>query len=304
MQVIFLPFQNTEMLPDCALSIGNFDGVHYGHRELLKRLRKEADARNLRASLLTFEPHSKNPFNKPSRLSTLRDKLTLLSQTNMLDQVFVCRFTKEFAALHAQDFIDQILIKKLKTKYLLIGEDFRFGANRLGDIAHLTRQQQFATETMPMILIAGERVSSSLVRDALIKGDLDKANRLLVKPYQITGKVAYGRAFGKQLGFPTANIYLPYSKPVFEGVFIVEATGIFGKKYGVANLGKSPTVHYNCHYKLETYLFDYSSILYGQRLTVYFVKKLRAEKHFESIEALKAQIRQDVVQAKKYWELQ
>ena len=304
MQVILLPFQNIKTLPDCALSIGNFDGIHYGHRELLKRLRKEADARNLRASLLTFEPHSKNPFNKPSRLSTLRDKLTLLSQTNMLDQVFVCRFTKEFAALRAQDFIDQILIEKLKTKYLLIGEDFHFGANRLGNITHLTRQQQFVTETMPTAFIAGERVSSSLVRDALIKGNLDKAHRLLVKPYQITGKVAYGRAFGKQLGFPTANIYLPCSKPVFEGVFIVEATGVFGKKYGVANLGKSPTVHYNCHYKLETYLFDYCGTLYGQRMTVYFIKKLRTEKRFDNVEALKVQIHQDVVQAKKYWGLQ
>lgn len=303
MQVIFLPFQDTQKLPSCALSIGNFDGVHHGHRALLRRLRKEADKRGLPASLLTFEPHSKSPFNKLARLSTLRDKLTLLSQTNLLDRVFVCRFTKQFATWHADHFVRHMLIDTLKTRYILIGEDFHFGAQRLGNVTHLMQYVSFTTEAMPTVLVNGERVSSSSVRRALAKGDLAYALQLLERPYQITGKIAYGRQFGQQLGFPTANIYLSCHQPVLEGVFVVEVEGLFGKQYGVANLGKSPTVHSNTQYKLETYLLNHAGSLYGQRMTVYFIKKLRDEKRFQTIDALVAQIQEDVQQAKIYWGL-
>ena len=287
----------------CALSIGNFDGVHKGHQSMLTRLRNEADARRLPTALLTFEPHPREFFTNgrpPARLSTLRDKLDLLRLGGCLDYVFVYRFNTALAALSAQDFIDRVLIRQLNTRYLLIGDDFRFGRQRQGDFQLLSLNTHFVTEAMPAVLIAGERASSSSIRQLLAGGDMVGAENLLGRSYRLSGRVMYGKQLGRTLGFPTANLFLPHRKPALNGVYVVEVDGPFGRKGGVASLGLNPTVSTSRDYKLEVHLFDFSGDLYGQRLTVHFLKKLRDEERYDSLDALVAQISKDAECARVY----
>ncbi|WP_062787476.1 bifunctional riboflavin kinase/FAD synthetase [Aquitalea pelogenes] len=290
-------------LAGCALTIGNFDGVHLGHQHMLRRLKDEATARALPTALLTFEPHPREFFtrsNPPARLSTLRDKLNVLQASGLLDYVFVFRFNQRFASMTAQDFIQDVLVRDLKTRYLLIGDDFQFGAARQGNFQLLSACPHFVTEAMPSVLVQGERASSTLVRERLALGDLDAANALLGRRYQISGKVMHGQKLGRTIGFPTVNVHLPHLKPALQGVFVVEVDTPFGRKGGVASLGLNPTVSNSSDYKLEAHLFDFAGDLYGQRVTVHFLKKLRDEERYDNLPALVAQIERDAASAHTY----
>ncbi|EEG09299.1 bifunctional riboflavin kinase/FAD synthetase [Pseudogulbenkiania ferrooxidans] len=290
-------------LPACALTIGNFDGVHMGHQNMLARLRAEADARDLPAALLTFEPHPREFFARsqpPARLSTLRDKVLFLRQLGLIDYLFVYRFNHGFSRMAAQDFVGQVLVEQLQARYLLIGDDFQFGADRKGDFQLLSACPGFVTEAMPSVLVQGERASSTRVRECLAGGDLAAAERLLGRPYQLSGRVMHGKKLGRTIGFPTANVHLPHRKPALQGVFVVEVDTPDGRKGGVASLGLNPTVSTTPDYKLEVHLFDYAGDLYGRRLSVRFLKKLRDEERYDNLTELVAQIEHDAASAKTY----
>ena len=290
-------------LDGCALTIGNFDGVHLGHRSMLERLRAEADARALPTAVLTFEPHPREFFSRtepPARLSTLRDKLAALRASGLVDRVFVFRFNHAFSRMSAADFIDDILVRELKVRYLLIGDDFQFGARRGGDFALLSACPHFVTEAMPSVLARGERASRTRVRECLAAGDLDGAAHLLGHPYTLSGRVMHGQKLGRTLGFPTANIHLPHRRPALEGVFVVEVDTPLGCFGGVASFGRNPTVSDTADYKLEAHLFGFSGDLYGRRLTVRFLKKLRDEARYDDLTALVAQIERDAASARTY----
>ena len=231
-----------------AIAIGNFDGVHRGHGALLERLCDVARESRLPPTILTFEPHPReffSPASAPARLSTLREKLELLADAGV-EQAMVCRFNKAFAALSADQFIEQVLMGGLRARHLIIGDDFRFGKGRAGDFALLQvagRQFGFSVEAMGSVTVDGERVSSSGVRAALAAGDMEHAARLLGRPYIIDGKVTQGQQLGRQWGFPTANIRIKHNPLPMTGVFAVEVGGLDDKPLpGVANLGIRPTV--------------------------------------------------------------
>ncbi|MBV8045913.1 MAG: bifunctional riboflavin kinase/FAD synthetase [Paludibacterium sp.] len=302
MQVFFGNPRRFALSP-CALTIGNFDGVHRGHQRMLERLRSEADSRQLPAALLTFEPHPREFFARgepTARLSTLRDKLAFLRESGLIDYVFVFRFNHGFSGMSAQDFMQHVLRDALQARYLLIGDDFQFGAGRRGDFAMLSSAPWLVTEAMPSVLVEGERASSSLVRDRLAAGDLQGAATLLGRTYQLSGRVVHGKKLGRTIGFPTANVHLPHRKPALSGVFVVEADTPAGRFGGVASLGRNPTVSQTQDYKLEVHLFDFAGDLYGRRIVVRFLKKLRDEARYDDLSALVAQIERDAAEAQTY----
>ncbi|WP_107688127.1 bifunctional riboflavin kinase/FAD synthetase [Neisseria wadsworthii] len=289
-----------------AATIGNFDGVHLGHLHILRRLKEEAQKRGLPAVAIVFEPQPSEffarKFNKPLpfRLSPLRDKLKLLEATGCLDAVWVLRFNQSFADIPAQTFIDRLLRQSLDTRYLLVGDDFRFGAGREGDFAMLQNQQGMFTERTPSVLIENMRVSSTAVRQALAGGLLDCASSLLGHDYVLSGRVKHGAKLGRTIGSPTANIHLPNHHYALSGVFVVEAEGSFGRKRGVASFGVNPTVSQTNRQKLEVHLFDFDGNLYGERLHVHFLHKLRNEEKFPDIESMMVQIRADMAEARNW----
>jgi len=282
----------------CALTIGNFDGVHRGHRALIDRVTARAREAKLTSCILTFEPHPREFFAAdaaPARLTRLRDKLELMAQAGV-DRVHVARFDAKFAALPAERFIEEVLVRGLAVQWLLVGRDFRFGARRAGSFATL-QNQGFALETMPDVLFDGKRVSSSAVRAALAAGNLAEGERLLGHPYTISGRVAHGAKLGKNLGFPTANIVLRRPPPI-AGIFVVEVDR-YGR--GVASVGRRPTVNPVAIPLLEVHLFDHHGDLYGEHLRVRFLKKLRDEEKYDGLPALQAAIARDARQAKEYF---
>ncbi|MDO5687459.1 MAG: bifunctional riboflavin kinase/FAD synthetase [Neisseria sp.] len=289
-----------------ALTIGNFDGVHCGHLRILQRLRAEADARGLPTVLMLFEPQPAEYFARihgretPYRLSPLRDKLRLLESSGCLNAVWVARFNEAFAAVDAETFIRRILMEQLNVKYLLIGDDFRFGAQRGGDVALLQAQSAFVTEQVSSILAAGNRASSTAVREALSMGNLAMAAQILGHDYCLSGRVMHGRKWGRKIGCPTANIYLPPHRYPLSGVFVVEVTGAFGTKRGVASFGLNPTVSATTRQKLEVHLFELNQDLYGQRLSICFKHKLRDELKFDNLDALREQIFRDMDAARAW----
>lgn len=297
-----------------ALTIGNFDGVHRGHLHILQRLKQEADARKLRSVAMIFEPQPPEFFqraqthNRPFRITPLRDKLRLLKQTACLDAVWVQRFNASFADLSAQDFIKNILLEQLHTRYLLIGDDFRFGKGRGGDFTLLSQQTDFITENTPSILVADRRASSTAVREALRDGRLDVAKQILGHDYVLSGRVKHGAKLGRTIGCPTANIHLPAYHYALQGIFVVSVSDPSGQlgsehKFGVASFGVNPTVSHNLQTKLEVHLFDFSGDLYGKRLEIAFLHKLRDEQKFTSLEALTQQIQLDIIQARNWLKL-
>ena len=287
----------------CALTIGNFDGVHRGHRALIDRVTARAAELDLTSCVLTFEPHPREflaPHAAPARLTRLRDKLELLDAAGV-QRVHVARFDARFAALSAQRFIEEVLMKALDTRWLLVGRDFRFGEQRVGDFAALEAAAPvygFQLESMPDVVLEGVRVSSSAVRAALKAGDLRAAEHLLGHPYAISGRVTHGAKFGRALGFPTANIVLRRAPPL-SGIFVVEVAGL-GR--GVASVGKRPTVNPVAVPLLEVNLFDHDGDLYGRRLRVRFLEKLRDEEKYDDLEALQRAIARDARQAREYFE--
>jgi riboflavin kinase/FMN adenylyltransferase len=293
-----------------VLTIGNFDGVHHGHRALLTRLTAKAREVALPATVLTFEPHPRElfaPDQAPARLSSLREKLKLLEDCGV-DRVHVCRFNRALAGLSADEFIQQILVQGLSVRHLLIGDDFRFGKGRAGDFAALQRagvEQRFTVEAMHTVDLKGERVSSSAVRDALAEGDIEHASRLLGWPYGIAGRVMHGEKIGRTLGFPTANIAIKRKRLPLTGVFAVTVSGIDSRPLpGAASLGVRPTLADGLKPVLEVHLLDFDREIYGAHVTVNFLHKLRDEEKYDSLDALTAQIRRDVDAVRAYFESQ
>jgi riboflavin kinase/FMN adenylyltransferase len=291
-----------------ALTIGNFDGVHLGHQAMLTRVAAEARDRGLVSCALTFEPHPREffaPEAAPARLTRLREKLELIAATG-IEHVHVARFDARFAALTPERFVEEVLVKSLQARWLLVGRDFRYGARRAGDYAALEAEgarHGFALEPMADVTQGGERISSSAVRAALLAADFPRAERLLGRPYTLSGRVAHGAKLGRRLGFPTANLVLPRRAPL-AGVYVVEACGADandGRRWlpGVASVGRRPTVNEVAVPLLEVHLFDVAEELYGRHLRVRFVERLRDEEKYPDLDALRAAIARDVAMAKE-----
>ena len=290
-----------------GLTIGNFDGVHRGHRAMLDRLVAKARALGVPCSVLTFEPHPREFFSvatAPTRLSRLREKLELIAEAG-IDRTHVLRFGAQLAAMSAERFIEEVLHRGMGVRWLLVGRDFRFGAKRAGDFEMLKAagvRHGFGVEAMDDVLEGVQRISSSGVRAALAAGDLQAAARLLGRPYTMSGRVAHGEKLGRTLGFPTANLVLRRLPPL-AGIFAVEVeieeTQLRLK--GVASVGRRPTVRENAAPLLEVHLFDWTGNLYGQHLRVTFLRKLRDEAKYDGLEALRAAIARDAAEAKDYF---
>lgn len=300
-------FGNTVFWPHphgSAVTIGNFDGVHLGHRHILERLKSEAAARNLATAAIIFEPQPQEFFSRqrgteqPFRLSPLREKLRLLRDTCCLDAVWVLRFNQALAGVSAQDFVRHLLLEQLHTRYLLIGDDFRFGAGRRGDFELLRRCRDMVTENTPPVMVEDVRASSTIIRQSLREGRLGYAETLLGHRYSLSGCVKHGAKLGRTLGCPTANIHLPPHRYPLSGVFAVAVHGTFGTRHGVASFGLNPTVSELSTQKLEVHLFDFNACLYGQRLRVDFLHKLRDEQKFSCLPELQRQIAADIAEAK------
>ena len=290
----------------CVLTIGNFDGVHLGHAAVLKGLLADPKENNLPSTVMLFEPQPQEFFaksNAPARLTRLRDKLRLLSNLG-IERVICISFNQAFANMHAEQFVSDILIKKLGVKALTVGDDFRFGGDREGDFALLEQagiKSGFSVENTPTHLDAGSdvRISSTEVRQALVDGEFSRAERLLGRPYSITGRVQYGQQLGRTIGFPTANIALRRIKAPLRGVFAVGVRRENGlRQKGVANIGTKPTVG-QFQPNLEVHVFEQSGELYGERLTIEFIEKIREEKRFDGVDLLQRQIVQDSKIARK-----
>ncbi len=285
----------------CALTIGNFDGVHRGHRALIERVVAKARELDVASCVLTFEPLPREYFSpepQPVRLTRLRDKLELLAATGVA-RVHVARFDARFAALPPERFVE-MLTGGLGLRWLVVGRDFRFGARRAGDSGlheALGRRHGFGGAAMPDVVRDGERVSSSAVREALAAGDFALAERLLGRRYFISGHVAHGAKLGRDLGFPTANLVLRRPPPL-SGIYVVEVDG-YGP--GVASVGRRPTVNPVALPLLEVHLLERDEPLYGRRLRVGFLKKLRDEATFNGLAPLRDAIAQDARDARDFF---
>ncbi|HEX7455610.1 MAG TPA: bifunctional riboflavin kinase/FAD synthetase [Gallionella sp.] len=290
-----------------ALTIGNFDGVHLGHQALLNELKTAAQTRGLLTVVVIFEPHPREffaPQTAPARLSSLREKLEFFA-TLGIDRVHVCRFNAHFAQMTATDFI-HALHEKLIAKYVLIGDDFRFGSGRVGDFALMEKigeQHGFEVQAVRSIMHDGVRISSTAVRAALAAGQMKRVHDYLGRTYSISGRVVHGDGVGKKLGYPTANIQLKHNRPPLSGIFVVEAHAAgLGVLRGVASLGVRPTLKHDAKPILEVHLFEFGQDIYGKRLRVEFLQKRRDEQKFPDVGALTRQIALDVENAKKWFE--
>ena len=288
---------NLEQLP-CVVTIGNFDGVHLGHQALLTEVKKRAHDLKLESAVITFEPNPKDYFsqNKPqTRISSLREKIELFNEIK-IDRVHIIKFNQEFSKVTANEFIS-VLIKQLKVKEIVVGEDFCYGRGREGGIKQLSASSM-KLNIKNKILMDGKRISSTLIRNLLANDKLDEANKYIGRPYSISGKVVHGEKRGRKIGFPTANIHMRHNRPPLKGVFAVK----FQNHFGVANLGIRPSIKGEKKLQLEVHLLNFSSDLYGQHVSVIFLKKLRDEKKFKSLDELKEQIKLDVIKAKLFFD--
>lgn len=290
----------------CVATIGNFDGIHLGHQKIIQQLLSKAQELNLPSLLITFEPLPQEYFRSesaPARILRFSEKFTLLKKLGV-DRVLCLRFNASLATLPAENFVTQILVQQLGIKWLIVGDDFHFGHKREGDFTLLQKIGQtlgFGVSNTETLTFKGQRVGSSHVRAALKQGNLDLTTQLLGRPYILRGRVIYGDQRGRQLGFPTVNIPLRRRVIPLKGVYVVLVHGIHSQPIpGVANVGSRPTVD-GIHSLLEVYLLNFDKQIYGQRLEVEFLQKLRDEQKFDSLELLKAQISQDVAQAKIFF---
>ena len=288
----------------CVLTLGNFDGVHLGHQQLINHLIEQGKKLNLPTAVMLFEPQPLEFFSKraPTRLTSFKEKVRLIEKLG-IDYIIAVSFTQTFANMSANAFIQDWLINKLNAKYIVIGDDFQFGRDRKGDINLLqqyTQNNHFSVESMPTFVWNNLRISSTAVREALFHSDFELARCLLGRDYAIQGKVVHGNALARQLGFPTANIHLNRKKPALQGVYFVKVKNYCSNQYyhGIANIGIRPTIE-GKKAILEVNIFDFSGDIYGQYLDVIFVCKLRDEKKFDSLADLKQQISQDVCTAKQ-----
>ncbi|MCI0667846.1 MAG: bifunctional riboflavin kinase/FAD synthetase [Methylococcaceae bacterium] len=305
MQVIRGLINLRKLEQGCALTIGNFDGVHRGHQAVISKLAEKALELNLPVVVMLFEPQPLEyfrPEETPARLSRLRDKVLLLRQLQV-HYLLILRFNCALSRLSPAEFVQQILVDGLNTKYLVVGDDFRFGYGRSGDyesLLSLAAQFGFTVESTGSHSVGGERVSSTLIRDALAAGDLDSAKRFLGRPFSINGKVIPGKQNGRAIGFPTANIAILRKNPPVRGVFAVTMSGFRDREWaGVANVGVRPTFGGDPVFFLEVHLFDFEWDLYGSHVEVHFHEKIRDEIRFNSLDELKQRIGQDVVLARE-----
>jgi riboflavin kinase/FMN adenylyltransferase len=287
-----------------ALTIGNFDGVHRGHQAMLARLTEAAEDLALPSMVLTFDPHPREFFgrgNAPPRLSSLRAKLEAFEAMDVT-RVCVLRFDARLAQLEPQAFVEDVLVGRLAARWVLVGEDFRFGRARAGDLGALrAAARSFSVEAMRTIAVEGERASSTAVRHALASGNLEHATALLGRPFAISGRVVHGAKLGRNLGFPTANIVLKRTPPL-AGVFAVRVHGLDATPHrGAASLGVRPTVAAGLQPLLEVFILDFDATIYGRRVTVEFLHKIRDESRFPNLDALTRQIRADVADARAYF---
>jgi len=287
----------------CVLTIGNFDGVHLGHQQVIKALVSKAKALNCVAAVLVFEPQPQelfSPETAPARLCRLRDKYNLLAKLGV--QRLICvNFTAKFANQSAQHFIEHLLVKKLGIKHLIVGDDFHFGKNRMGNFDMLCQAGKtfgFDVSDTTSYKMADCRISSTAIRQALEQDNLTDVQQMLGREYSIIGRVFHGDKRGRQLGFPTANVLLKRRVSPLSGVFAVMVNTNDGQFKGVANIGARPTIN-GVRQQLEVHIFDFNESLYGQCIEVIVKKKLRPVIKFDSLEALTAQIHQDSEQAKQ-----
>ena len=319
---VFRGFHHPGIAPACALTIGNFDGVHRGHQAMLALLRGEAAQRGVPSCAMTFEPHPRDYFAgvthnaalAPARIATLRDKLTDLERCG-IDQVVVLPFDARLASLSPQSFIDDVLLRGLGARYVLVGDDFRFGAKRAGDYALLDQAGTaggFDVARMNSYEVHGLRVSSSAVRAALADGRMEDAARLLGHPYHISGHVLHGRKLGRELGFKTLNLRFAHWKPAASGIFAVLVHGLSEQPLrGVANLGVRPSLDpgdvNGGRVLLETHCLDWPAALgaegaYGKIIRVELLHKLHDELKYDSLEALTQGIAQDCDAARAWFD--
>ncbi len=322
---VFRGIHHPQIAKACALTIGNFDGVHRGHQAMLALLRSEAQHRGLPSCVMSFEPHPRDYFAQtagkpeaaPARIATLRDKLVELERCG-IDQAVVLRFDRAFASQSPQSFITDVLVRGLGTKYVLVGDDFRFGARRAGDYAMLDAAgatQGFDVARMNSYEVHGLRVSSSAVRDALAVGDMAQAAELLGRPYCISGHVVHGAKLGRSLGqsapgrgdgFRTLNLRFRHPKPAAMGIFAVQVHGLAEHPIdGVASLGMRPTVDDSGRVLLETHCFEWPAHLgaeggYGKIIRVELLHKLRDEARYDGLDALTVAIQEDARQAREF----
>jgi len=311
---VFRGFHHPGIAPACALTIGNFDGVHRGHQAMLALLTNEARHRGVPSCVMTFEPHPRDffaarmgkPESAPARIASLRDKLSELERCG-IDQVVVLRFDSAFAAQAPQAFIDDVLLRGLHARYVLVGDDFRFGAKRAGDYAMLDAagaRSGFDVARMMSYEVHGLRVSSSAVRDALARGDMEAAATLLGRRYSISGHVVHGRKLGRQLGFPTLNLRFAHAKPAAMGIFVVRVHGLARDPVpGVASLGVRPTVEDAGRVLLETHCLEWpfgEDEGYGRCVRIELLHKLHDERRYHSLEALREGIARDESDARAW----
>lgn len=292
----------------CVATIGNFDGVHLGHQAVLSQLALKGDMLGLPATVITFEPQPTEfflPEKAPPRLSRFREKVEAL-RSYSIEQLCVLRFNEVLAEMCANDFIQKLLVKGLNVRYLVVGDDFKFGKDRKGDFALLKKmgeEHNFQVVNMHTFAIAETRVSSTRIRQALTAGDLMLAQTLLGHPYKMSGRVAHGDKRGRTLGYPTANIHLHRAKVPLTGVYAVRLYGLEDEPIdGIANVGVRPTIGEG-NTLLEVHLFDFNKDIYGENVQVYFLHKVRDEKKFDGLPALVAQIERDCQSARNYFDV-
>jgi riboflavin kinase / FMN adenylyltransferase len=289
----------------CVATIGNFDGVHLGHRAVFAELRKVGDALGLPATVITFEPQPLEYFQPemaPSRLTRLREKLMVIKSAG-IDYVLVLHFGRRLATMGAEAFIDEILVRGLGVRHLYVGDDFRFGRARSGDMPLLRAAGEdfgFRVDDLRTVSDGGERISSTRIRKLLVSGDLAEAARLLGRPYTICGRVSHGDKRGRTIGFPTLNIQLHRPVSPLRGVYAVRVHGIGDEELaGVANIGSRPTLQGDPRFLLEVHLFDFDRDVYGAHVSVEFIAHLRDEMKFDSFAALREQIDVDARRARE-----
>ena len=292
----------------CVVTIGNFDGVHLGHRAVIEQLRQRSGELGRPSMVVEFEPQPQEYFrgdDAPARLTPLRDKLTLFAELGV-DYLLCLRFNRALADTSAEDFIQSLLVDALGVHHLVVGDDFRFGHGRTGDFQTLVeagRRLGFSVEEAETYQVDGERVSSTRIREALKSGHFDQAERLLGRPFRLAGRVIHGDKRGREWGFPTVNIAMERRRMPFTGIYAVEVFGLEREAVqGVASIGVRPTVPGPARALLEVHLLDFDADLYGKRIEVGFLEKIRDEEWFESFDALKTQIASDIKHAERLFD--
>ena len=290
----------------CVLTIGTFDGLHHGHQMVLAHLNAKSDELNVPSLLITFEPQPREYFRGeivPARLTRFREKITILETTGV-DSVLCLPFNERTRIIEAEEVIERFFVGLLGVRYVVVGDDFRFGKGAKGDYIMLQEageQFGFGVSHMGTLKFDHDRVSSSRIREALSDGDFALAERLLGRPYSIMGRVVYGRQLGRTLGTPTANIKLQRYRAALDGVYAVEVTGLDRTYEGIANIGVRPTVD-GKEPLLEVHLYDFDDDIYGSLLTVTFLKRIREERAFDGLDALKAQIDRDITLSRAWFD--